>query len=133
MSPMSSKGAFENEMARKWSEKAQSADGFLVITAEYNHSIPAVLKNAMDYWYSGAVKHKPIAYISYGGIAAGTRAVQHLHQVAIELSMIPLHNEVNIPIIWDAFNEDGTIKRDSQVRHLHDVIAELDNWFDLLK
>lgn len=133
LSPMSAKGEYKNELARKWVDKSKNAAGFVVITAEYNHSIPAVLKNALDYWYSGFVTHKPISFISYGGISAGTRAVEHLHQVAIELTLIPLHGEVNIPLIWSAFNEDGTIKHASQIEHLHAVIAELDAWFDLLK
>jgi len=130
MPPLASQGTYENETAKKWLEKAKQADGFLVITAEYNHSIPAVLKNAMDYWYSGWTANKPIAFVSYGATSGGIRAVEHLRQVSLELRLMPVHDEVNIPFIWAAFNEDGTIAQPSQIDQLHKVIAELDGRFE---
>ncbi len=133
MPPLASQGNYENEMGKKWLEKAKSADGFILVTAEYNHSVPAVLKNALDYWYSGWMQHKPVAFVSYGATSGGIRAVEHLRQIGLELRLLPIHNEVNIPFIWEAFNADGSIKKESQVGQLHSVISELDTWFDLVK
>lgn len=133
MPPLASQGNYENEIGMKWLEKIKQADGFLIITGEYNHGIPAVLKNAMDYWYSGWTQHKPVSFVSYGAASGGIRAVEHLKQVALELKLIPMHDEVNIPAIWAAFNEDGTIKQDGQVEKLSSVVLELDAWFDLIK
>lgn len=132
-SPTTSKGEYQNEAARAWLEKIKSADGYLLITGEYNHGIPAVLKNAMDYWYFGYTKNKPVSFISYGAGAGGVRAVEHLRQVSSELRLIPLHNEVNIPNVWDAFQEDGTIKHAGLVDKLASLANELDQWFDFIK
>lgn len=132
-SPMVSQGNHQNELAKKWQDKVMAAAGFVIVTAEYNHSFPAVLKNAMDYWFAGWTTPKPVAFVSYGATSGGIRAVEHLRQVSLELKLKPAHAEVNIPFIWEAFNEDGTIKNDSQVKKLHSVIGELDGWFDLLK
>ena len=60
------------------------ADGFIVITPEYNHGYPAVLKSALDALYAEWVR-KPIAFVSYGGWSGGVRAVEQLRLVAIEL------------------------------------------------
>lgn len=128
--PLASKGSYENKVAQKWLEKAKNADGFLIVTGEYNHSIPAVLKNAMDYWYSDWTANKPVAFVSYGATSGGIRAVEHLRQVSLELKLMPIHAEVNIPFIWAAFNEDGTSTQESQVGQLHKVIAELDARFE---
>jgi NAD(P)H-dependent FMN reductase len=129
MPPLASQGAYTNKVGQEWLNKAKEADGFVIVTAEYNHSIPGVLKNALDYWYSGWTNHKPVSFISYGATSGGIRAVEHLRQVALELRMIPLHDEVNIPFIWAAFNEDGSIKDASKVDSLHSTITELDSWF----
>ena len=69
-SPSTEKGLYHNKLQEKWSKKIESADGFLMITPEYNHGYSAVLKNAIDYaWYEW--NHKPTTFISYGGGAGG--------------------------------------------------------------
>lgn len=130
MPPLASQGKYTNELGRKWGEKAQEADGFLIVTGEYDHSIPAVLKNALEWWYPGWVNKKPVAFVSYGAASAGVRAVEHLRQVAVELRMIPLREEVNIQNVWAAFNEDGSIKEASQIQQLLKTVSELDEWFN---
>src|SRR5450755_3190269 len=66
----------QNEAALRWQKKIASLDGYIFVTAEYNHSIPAVLKNALDYLYSG-IHRKPATFVGYGGTGAA-RAVEHL-------------------------------------------------------
>src|SRR5712675_2025515 len=55
----------QNEVALRWGEKIASLDGYIFVTAEYNHSIPAVLKNALDYLF---VRDPPQAggFLGYG-------------------------------------------------------------------
>ena len=49
-----------------------------------------------------------MGFVGYsGGIAAGTRAVEHLALIAIEAEAVPLRNSVLIPFVTEAFNEDG--------------------------
>lgn len=69
-------------------------DGYLFVTAEYNHSIPGVLKNALDHAYPEFNK-KPAAFVGYGGVG-GARAVEQLRLICIELQMAPTHAAVHI-------------------------------------
>ena len=64
------------------------------MTAEYNRSIPAVLKNALDYVY-GEWNRKPAAFVGYGAVGAA-RAVEHLRLIAVELQMAPTRTGVHI-------------------------------------
>jgi NAD(P)H-dependent FMN reductase len=84
----------ENAIARSFGSKIAEFDGYIFITAEYNHGIPAVLKNALDHVYSQFTR-KPIAFIGYGGVGAA-RAVEQLRLVAVELQAAPLRNAVHI-------------------------------------
>jgi NAD(P)H-dependent FMN reductase len=70
------------------------ADGFIILTAEYNHGYPAVLKNAMD-WTFVEWRRKPIAFVGWGN-AGGARAIEQLRQVAVEFEMAPLRHAVHI-------------------------------------
>src|SRR5205085_12274105 len=63
-----------------WSAKIIPADAFIFVTPEYNYGYSAPLKNAIDFLYREWL-YKPVAIVSYGGVSAGTRAVQQLKQV----------------------------------------------------
>ena len=94
-SPSMAKGEYTNDLQKKWAEKISEADGYIIVTPEYNHGYPAVLKNALDYAYT-EWNNKPVAFVSYGGVG-GARAIEQLRQVAIELQMAPIRNSVHIP------------------------------------
>lgn len=83
-----------NEVARRWQSKINEFDGFVFVTAEYNHSVPAVLKNALDYAYS-EWNRKPAAFVGYGSVGAA-RAVEHLRGIVVELQMVPVRTGVHI-------------------------------------
>ena len=70
------------------------ADGYIVLTAEYNHGYPAVLKNAMD-WTFVEWRRKPIAFVGWGQVGAA-RAIEQLRLVAVEFEMAPLRHAVHI-------------------------------------
>ena len=70
------------------------AEGFVVLTGEYNHGYPAVLKNAMD-WTFVEWRHKPITFVGWGNVG-GARAIEQLRQVAVEFEMAPLRHAVHI-------------------------------------
>jgi NAD(P)H-dependent FMN reductase len=77
-----------------WQDKLATFDAFIVVTAEYNRSIPASLKNALDQAYNEWVR-KPLAIVAYGGVG-GARAAEHLRSIAIELQMVPIRHGVHI-------------------------------------
>ena len=101
---------YSDPLVRRWNHKIQEADAYLVITPEYNHSVPGVLKNAIDsIFVSFAFRNKPLVAVGYsGGIAGGVRAIEHLAQIAIEAEMVPLRASVIIPRVGEAFEDDGT-------------------------
>ncbi len=126
-SPSTERGLYHNKLQKKWSEKIDNADGFLMITPEYNHGYSAVLKNAIDYaWFEW--NHKPVAFISYGSAAGGVRAVEQLRLVAIELEMIPIRQTVLISGIRGAFDDNGKIKDKSFDHRLEETVDYLVLW-----
>ena len=93
---------------KAWSETVDAADAVVFVTAEYNHSYTAALKNAIDYLHH-EWRHKPLGFVSYGGVAAGTRAMQALKPVAIAVALVPVVAAVNIPFVQQFLTDDGTI------------------------
>jgi NAD(P)H-dependent FMN reductase len=98
---------YAHDHTRAWSQLVDAADAFVFVTPEYNHGYPASLKNAIDYlhheWHN-----KPVGFVSYGGVAAGTRAMQQLKQVVTAVRMLPVVEAVNIPF-FQQFIEDGEL------------------------
>ena len=88
-----------------WSARIDRADAIVFVTPEYNYGYPATIKNAIDYLHQ-EWQHKPAGFVSYGGVAAGTRAVQQLKQVITTLKMLPVFESVNIPF-HTQFIRDG--------------------------
>ena len=100
---------YSEPIVRAWNDKVKQADAFIVVTPEYNHSIPGVLKNAIDsVWLSFGFRNKPVAAVGYSGsIGGGIRAIEHLAHVFIEVDAVPLRNTVVIPFVRTAFGADG--------------------------
>jgi len=84
----------KSEVAQRWQKKIDEFDGYIFITAEYNHSISGALKNALDY-ASPEWKRKAAAYLGYGGVGAA-RAIEHLRLIAVELQMASVKSAVHI-------------------------------------
>ncbi|GAA2931188.1 NAD(P)H-dependent oxidoreductase [Streptomyces thioluteus] len=83
-----------------------AADAFVVITPEYNHSYPASLKAAID-WHYTEWQGKPVGFISYGGLAGGVRAVEHLRPVFAELHSVTVRETISFHMAWEKFDKDG--------------------------
>jgi NAD(P)H-dependent FMN reductase len=84
---------YDPEVTR-WAEAVERGDGYLVITSEYNHGYPAVLKNAFDHIFP-EWNRKPISFIGYGN-SGGARAIEQLRMVAVELELAPLRHAIHI-------------------------------------
>jgi len=122
-------------IVRSWNRKIAEADAYLVVTPEYNHSVPAVLKNAIDsVFVSFAFRQKPIVAVGYsGGIGGGVRAIEHLAQIAIEAEMVPLRTAVVIPQVFEAFNELGRPVNPVTELSLRIALEDLTWWSDTLE
>jgi NAD(P)H-dependent FMN reductase len=99
---------YQHEHTKRWSEMVKVADAFVLVTSEYNHGYPAPLKNAIDYLHH-EWRDKPVGCVSYGGVAAGTRALQALKPVVSVLGMHPVAAGVNIPFVTQLLGEDKEI------------------------
>jgi len=89
--------------------RLDAADAFAVVTPEYNHSYPAGLKNVID-WHNAQFHAKPVAFVSYGGMSGGLRAVEHLRAVFTELHAVTTRDTVSFHNVWEQFDGDGRPK-----------------------
>lgn len=127
-------GAYPNEIVRRWAVKIKKADAFIIVTPEYNHSVSAVLKNALDSIYA-EWNRKPVGFIAYGGVG-GARAVEHLRSIAVELQMAPIRNAVHIHQHWNLLDENGNLKAgalDPFVKNADVFLDQLIWWAKALK
>ncbi|UGY92991.1 NADPH-dependent FMN reductase [Streptomyces gobiensis] len=109
------------------------ADAFVIITPEYNHGYPASLKLAVD-WVYEEWRAKPVAFISYGGMAGGQRAVEQLRQVFAELHAVTVRNTVSFHMAWEQFDEDGKpLQADAVNKAADELLDQLTWWGVALK
>jgi NAD(P)H-dependent FMN reductase len=99
---------YEHEHTKVWSTIVDAADAFAFVMPEYNFAMTAPLKNALDF-LNQEWRYKPVGFVSYGGISAGTRAVQMVKQVVTTLRMTPVFDAVSIPFVTQFLDEDGAI------------------------
>lgn len=99
-------GQYVHQHTKDWSARVEQADAVVFVMPEYNHGYSAPLKNAIDYLHA-EWNYKPAGFVSYGGVAAGTRAVQQLKPVLAALRMTPVVDAVSIPMVFRMLSEDG--------------------------
>jgi NAD(P)H-dependent FMN reductase len=106
--PLELKGAAEDTALNEASleTKIAEADAFIVVTPEYNHGYPAPLKELIDSCYE-PWHAKPVAFISYGGVSGGLRAVEQLRQVFAELHTVTIRDTVSFANVWAQFDAAG--------------------------
>jgi NAD(P)H-dependent FMN reductase len=122
---------YQQAHTKKWASVIGPADGYVLITPEYNHSYPAVLKNAVDFLYE-EWRHKPVGFVSYG-VAEGVRAVEHLKTVMIQVDAAPLNAQVSFNVM-SQFAEDGSVTpTDKNEYQLNNLLTELAWWGETLK
>lgn len=131
VSPGMAEEAYANEVVARWRTKIKEADAYIIVTPEYNHGYPAVLKNALDYVYH-EWNNKPVGFVSWGGVA-GARSVEQLRQVSIELEMAPIRNAIHIPNFWALLDEHGNLKTDSLQKSADNFFNQLIWWAGALK
>lgn len=83
-----------NAEAVRWQNKLNEFDGYVIVTAEYNRSIPGALKNAIDWAYKPFIK-KAVAFVGYGSVG-GARAIEHLRNIMVELQAAPVRHAIHI-------------------------------------
>ena len=128
-------GQYDNAHTVRWSETIKGFDGFVFVTPEYNHSIPASLKNAIDYLFA-EWNDKAAGFVSYG-VHGGTRAVEHLRQVLGEVKVADVRAQVALSMYHDFEITDPTLPGtfapgEHQEPTLLDVLDDLIAWSSAL-
>jgi NAD(P)H-dependent FMN reductase len=108
---------------KDWSAIVDASDAFAIVTPEYNNGYPAALKNAIDYLHEEWCD-KPVGFVSYGGVSAGTRAVQQLKQVVTTLKMHPVVEAVSIPFHVQFIGDDGRVQANEIMEQAADAMLD---------
>ena len=109
MSPRYNPDRHINEVAQKWLAQLLAAEAFVYVTPEYNHSIPGVLKNALDYVTWEMVK-KPATVVSHGTVG-GARATMHLKEILSESRAAVIPVQVAVQNVAQLFDESGNLDK----------------------
>ena len=129
--PPSAAEQYTQAHTRRWAQAIEVADGFLFVTPEYNHGIPAALKNALDFLYR-EWNDKAAGFVSYGA-AGGIRAVEQLRQVAGTLQLADVRAQVTLSLTDDFDAEGRLTPRRFQHESLAQVVGQLVGWTKAMK
>ena len=114
---------YTHQHTHDWSARIERADAIVFVTPEYNYGYPASLKNAVDYLYH-EWRDKAVGFVSYGGVAAGTRAVQQLKQVVTTLRMVPVVESVNIPFHTNFIDAERHVQPNEVMNQAADAMLD---------
>lgn len=124
---------YTKQHTRDWSARVDAVDAFVFVTPEYNHGMTAPLKNAIDY-LNQEWQYKPLGFVSYGGVAAGTRAVQAIKPIAGVLKMTPVPEAVVIPLYQRFMTEDGKFHPEQLIEDAAvTMLGQLERWAAALR
>lgn len=126
-----SEGKYTHQHTKDWSAIITPFDAFVFVTPEYNHSMPASLKNAIDYLYK-EWNHKAAGFVSYGS-AGGVRAVEQLRLVMGELKIADVQPQVVLSTSHDFENRTTFKPRDQHLKSIERLLTELIMWGEAMK
>lgn len=122
-----------SETAKRLIDKINKADGFIVVSPEYNHGYPGELKMMLDLAYQQyARKPLGIVGVSSGGLG-GARMVEQLRQVSVEFHMVPIREAVYFSTVKKLFDQSGKILDESYSRKIGKLLEELVWYAKVLK
>ncbi|HVA89206.1 MAG TPA: NAD(P)H-dependent oxidoreductase [Chloroflexota bacterium] len=124
---------YTHQHTKDWSARVAGADAFVFVMPEYNYGFNAPLKNAIDFLHHEWA-YKPVGFVSYGGIAAGTRAVQMIKLVVTTLKMAPLFEAVSIPFVAQFIDDEGKVRANEIMETAATaMLDELGRWVTALQ
>ncbi|MGX7706692.1 NADPH-dependent FMN reductase [Methylobacterium sp. Gmos1] len=123
---------YEHEHTRRWSASVDTADAFVFVMPEYNFGPPPALLNALNYVYK-EWNYKPAAFVSYGGISGGLRAVQLAKQTLTTLKMAPIVEAVTIQMVTQHVKAEQFSPLEIHQTSARTMLGELHRWAQALK
>lgn len=126
-----SQDKYSKEHTKKWAGMIASFDAFVFVTAEYNHSIPGSLKNAIDFVYK-EWNNKAAGFVGYG-TAGAARSVEHLRGVMGEIQIADVRTQVLFSLASDFENYTQFKPRDFHAKSLNTMLDQLNAWAKAMK
>jgi NAD(P)H-dependent FMN reductase len=124
-------GVYENQHTRDWAARIASFDGFVIVTPEYNHSVPAVLKNALDFVYA-EWNNKAAGIVSYGA-ASGIRAAEQLRLILAELQVATVRAQLTLDSYRDFENFYDFQPAERHAEALNTLLDQVISWGTALR
>lgn len=126
-------GNYQHDHTKEWAKSLDATDGFIFVTGEYNHGIPAPLKNAIDF-AAKEWNYKPAAFVGYGAEAGGARAIEHLRAVLGWLRVYDLSDNLIIANYWGGLDEKGKyLFTPEQETQAHKLIDNVIFWSEVME
>jgi chromate reductase len=128
-----------SEKVKEFKAKIRAADAILIVTPEYNYSIPGVLKNAIDCasrpYGDNAFEHKPVAIMGASiGMGGSARAQYHLRQCFVFLTCFALNQpEVIVPFAQEKIDKEGKLTDQKTREKIKELLESLVAWTKKLK
>jgi NAD(P)H-dependent FMN reductase len=124
---------YTRQHTKDWSAVVDAADAFVFVTPEYDHGPPAALINALQYLVKEWT-YKPVGFVSYGGVSAGTRGVQITKEICTSLKMMPMFETVAIPFFAQHIDAKSGVfdPGEVQTKALGVMLDELLRWANAL-
>ncbi len=114
-----------------WSAKIDSFDGYIFITAEYNHGVAGAFKNSLDF-LKPEFKNKAVAFVGYGGLGAA-RSIESLRLITAEQGLASVQRNVNFSLITDFENMSVFTPAAFHDGELSELLDQLLAWSKALK
>ena len=122
------------ESMKKLLEHLREADAFVIVSAEYNHSIPPALSNLLDHFFRETYGFKPAGIVTYsGGPFGGVRAGSHLRSLLGEIGMVSIPTMFPISAVQDSFDDEGKAIDENYNRRVEGFLVELEWYANALK
>ena len=115
----------------KWNEKLASLDGFVFIVQEYNHSLSAALKNALDF-ANDAWHNKAAGIVSYGS-TGGARASEHVRGICGELMIADVRTHPTLSLFTDFVNMSEFKPQELHLDNVNMMLEQVISWSKALK
>src|SRR5438876_3385290 len=123
--PMRLNDAGEQMKDPKFAATIERCDGLVIVSPEYNHGCPGLLKHALDMNLKEYI-HKAVGICGVSaGLFGGARVIEHLLPVMRELGLVTIFEDVNFSNVRKLFNEKGELLDESFVRRVNGFLDEL--------
>lgn len=109
----------------KWRDAVLQADGLVIVTPEYNHGYPGILKSVLDVLLEEYI-HKSVAFVGVSaGPWGGTRVIEALVPMVRELGLSVTFTDLNFPFVHDKFDQQGRLLDEAYERRVRAFLDEL--------